>query len=145
MTGSKATRFAIGAAAIVAVVAGCLAAGAAAGVLDIPLFGKNNQNEQEAQALTGGDLRRGRTAIRTYGCGACHTIPGVAEARGLVGPPLTDLANRVYIAGVRTNTPDNLIDWIQEPRRVDRQTAMPNLGVGEQDARDIAAYLYTLK
>ncbi|HEY0526529.1 MAG TPA: c-type cytochrome [Stellaceae bacterium] len=145
MTGSKAAKFATGAAAIVVVVAGCLAAGAAAGVLDIPLFGKNNQDEQEAQGLTGGDVKRGRTAIRNYGCGTCHTIPGVAEARGLVGPPLDHLANRVYIAGVLTNTPENLIDWIQQPRRVDRQTAMPNVGVTEDDARDIAAYLYTLK
>jgi cytochrome c len=101
----------------------------------------------EAEALTGGDVEAGRAAVKTYGCDACHTIPGagVVDARGLVGPPLTQIANRIYIAGVLTNTPDNLIEWIQNPPGVDPRTAMPNLGVGEAAARDIAAYLYTLR
>ena len=99
----------------------------------------------EAEALTGGDVEAGRAAMKTYGCDACHTIPGVVDARGLVGPPLTQIANRIYIAGVLTNTPDNLIEWIQNPPGVDPRTAMPNLGVEETAARDIAAYLYTLK
>jgi putative membrane protein len=98
-----------------------------------------------SRALTGGDARRGEEQIRRFGCGACHVIPGVAGARGLVGPPLTGVANRVYIAGVLTNTPDNLVRWIMTPQGVDSLTAMPNLGVGERDARDIAAYLYTLR
>ena len=99
----------------------------------------------EAEALTGGDVEAGRAAMKTYGCDACHTIPGVVDARGLVGPPLTQIANRIYIAGVLTNTPDNLIEWIQNPPGVDPRTAMPNLGVEETAARDIAAYLYTLR
>jgi hypothetical protein len=42
---------------------------------------------------------------------AMHAIrsPGVVDARAVVGPPLTQVANRIYIAGVLTNTPDNLI------------------------------------
>jgi cytochrome c2 len=99
----------------------------------------------EAEALTGGDVEAGRAAVKTYGCDACHTIPGVVDARGLVGPPLTQIANRIYIGGVLTNTPDNLIKWIQNPPDVDPRTAMPNLGVHETEARDIAAYLYTLR
>jgi cytochrome c2 len=99
----------------------------------------------EAEALTGGDVDAGRVAVKTYGCDACHTIPGVVDARGLVGPPLTQIANRIYIAGVLTNTPDNLIGWIQNPPGVDPRTAMPNLGVDRTAARDIAAYLYTLR
>ena len=99
----------------------------------------------EAEALTGGDVEAGRVAMKTYGCDVCHTIPGVVDARGLVGPPLTQIANRIYIAGVLTNTPDNLIEWIQNPPGVDPRTAMPNLGVDQTTARDIAAYLYTLK
>jgi cytochrome c2 len=139
MSGATARRLAAGAALLIA------ASGTATAFDFSSLFSSPSKDEQEAQALTGGDVRRGRTAIRNYGCGTCHTIPGIAEARGLVGPPLTSLANRVYIAGVLTNTPDNLMDWIQRPRRADRQTAMPNVGVTEEDARDIAAYLYTLK
>ena len=99
----------------------------------------------EAEALTGGDADAGRAAVKTYGCDACHTIPGVVDARGLVGPPLTQIANRIYIAGVLTNTPDNLIEWIQNPPGVDPRTAMPNLGVDQTAARNIAAYLYTLR
>ena len=99
----------------------------------------------EAEALTGGGVEAGRAAVKTYGCDAWHTIPGVVDARGLVGPPLTQIANRIYIAGVLTNTPDNLIEWIQNPPGVDPRTAMPNLGVDGAAARDIAAYLYTLR
>lgn len=99
----------------------------------------------EAEALTGGDVEAGRLAMRKYGCNTCHTIPGVFDARGLVGPPLTQIANRIYIAGVLANTPDNLIRWIQNPPGIDPRTAMPNVGVDETNARDIAAFLYTLK
>ncbi len=101
--------------------------------------------ERSAHAATGGYPSRGREKIRKYGCASCHTIPGIPEADSLVGPPLTKIASRTYVAGVLTNTPDNMIRWIQNPPGVDPLTAMPNLGVTEEDARDIAAYLYTLK
>jgi cytochrome c len=99
---------------------------------------------REAAYLTHGDPERGRLAIRAYGCATCHTVPGVPGADALVGPPLTSFAERSYVAGVLTNTPDNLVRWIRHPRQVDSLTAMPDMGVGERDARDIAAYLYTL-
>jgi cytochrome c1 len=38
-----------------------------------------------------------------------------------------------------------MMQWIENPPAVDPKTVMPNLGVTEQDARDIAGYLYTLK
>ena len=88
---------------------------------------------------------RGRVAIRRYGCGSCHDIPGVVGADGMVGPPLATIAKRVYIAGVLPNEPDNLVKWIENPQGVDPKTAMPNMGVTTRDARDIAAYLYTLR
>jgi cytochrome c1 len=62
-----------------------------------------------------------------------------------VGPNLQGIASRAYIAGVLPNTPDNMVRWIQNPQAVDEKTAMPNVGVSSRDARDIAAYLYTLK
>jgi cytochrome c len=101
--------------------------------------------ERKAQAMTGGSPQRGKAAIGRYGCGTCHTIPGVEGASALVGPNLEQVASRMYVAGVLPNTPDNMIRWIQHPRDVDPLTAMPNLGVTDQDARDIAGYLYTLK
>ena len=97
-----------------------------------------------AAALTGGDARAGREKARTYGCGACHTIPGVPGANSLVGPPLVGIGGRMYIAGVTTNTPQHLVAWIVDPLSIDSGTAMPNVGDTDRDARDIAAYLYSL-
>jgi cytochrome c1 len=107
----------------------------------------NNERElaRRATALTGGDPYDGKEALLRYGCGACHTIPGVQRANGLVGPPLAGIARRVYVAGVLYNTPDNLMLWIRNPPGVDPLTAMPDTGVTEGDARDIAAFLYTLR
>lgn len=98
-----------------------------------------------ANQMTGGDADRGRELIRSYGCGTCHTIPGVTGASGLVGPPLGGIASRAYIGGVLPNAPDNMLRWLQNPRAVDPLTAMPNVGLTPSDARHIAAYLYTLR
>ena len=88
---------------------------------------------------------RGADLITRYGCGSCHTIPGVNRADGLVGPPLTRFGARSYIAGQLPNNADNLQHWISDPQAVEPGTAMPNLGVTAIDAQDIAAYLYTLE
>jgi cytochrome c len=98
-----------------------------------------------ANQITGGDAERGRELIRSYGCGTCHSIPGVTGATGLVGPPLGGIASRSYIGGVLPNAPDNMLRWLQDPRAVDSLTAMPNVGLTPSDARHIAAYLYTLR
>lgn len=87
---------------------------------------------------------RGAALIAQYGCGSCHTVPGVKGADGLVGPPLTRFGSRSYIAGELPNNADNLRHWISDPQSVEPGTAMPNLGVKPIDAQDIAAYLYTL-
>ena len=97
-----------------------------------------------AERLTGGNARRGALAIRHHGCGTCHTIGGIPGAEGLVGPALDGLAARSFIAGVLPNSGENLVRWIQDPRAIAPKTAMPDLGVSEADARDIAAYIYTL-
>jgi cytochrome c1 len=103
------------------------------------------QVRESAVAMTGGDPDRGHDAIGRYGCSSCHTIPGVRGAVGLVGPPLTQMGSRMYIGGVMKNTPENMIRWLQDPPAIDGKTAMPNLHLGESDARDIACYLYTLR
>lgn len=94
--------------------------------------------------VPGGDAARGKVAIETFGCGSCHTIPGVSTAKGTVGPPLYFWSRRTYIAGEVPNTPDFLIRWIEVPQAIEPGTAMPNLGVPEGQARDIAAYLYSI-
>ena len=97
----------------------------------------------EHEPLTGGNAEQGRQLIQQYGCGSCHRIPGVPGANGNVGPPLENLAHRVYVAGRLANTPENVIKWIRDPRGVDPQTVMPAVGLDEAAARDVAAYLYT--
>ncbi|SCL32845.1 Cytochrome c2 [Micromonospora rhizosphaerae] len=91
-----------------------------------------------------GNPERGAELIQQYGCGSCHTIPGINRANGLVGPPLTRFGARSYIAGELPNNADNLRRWISNPQAVEPGTAMPALGVDPIDAQDIAAYLYTL-
>ncbi|MFN2557733.1 MAG: cytochrome c family protein [Nitriliruptorales bacterium] len=82
-----------------------------------------------------------QVAIDTYGCGSCHTIPGIRGADGLVGPPLTRFYERPYIAGQLPNTPEDLVRWIMHPQEVAPGTAMPDLDVTEEDARAIADFL----
>ena len=97
-----------------------------------------------AEQLTGGDSKAGRLLMTRYGCSSCHEISGVPAARGMVGPSLTGVAERSLLAGKLPNTPANMIRWIREPQSISPGSGMPNLGASETDARDMAAYLYTL-
>jgi cytochrome c len=110
------------------------------------LVGCPREDEKQAAAkLTGGDPAAGKVVIQKHGCGACHAIPGVPGANGTVGPALSGLAQRTYLAGRLPNSPDNLMRWVRHPQEVEQGNAMPELGVSEEDARHIAAYLYTLR
>lgn len=94
---------------------------------------------------TGGNANQGQKLIVEYRCGSCHTIPGIDHANGVFGPPLNELARRSYIAGNFPNTPDTLIHWVMNPKAMKPKTAMPHLGLSEPQARDVAAYLETLR
>jgi len=88
---------------------------------------------------------RGRDHMEYYGCGSCHTIPGIPGARATVGPPLDRMGVRTYIAGTLPNSPQDLARWIQHPQKVRPGTAMPELGVTSSDAEEIAQYLDDLR
>lgn len=103
-----------------------------------------SRSRPPARQVPGGDPDRGRLALATYGCGGCHAIPGVAGAESYVAPPLDRYSRRAFVAGVLSNNAENLARWIQEPLDINPDTAMPDLGVTPEDARDMAAYLYTL-
>jgi cytochrome c len=94
--------------------------------------------------VEGGDAGRGRRLIVEFGCAHCHTVPGVRQANGNVGPPLTRFADRTFVAGMLRNEPGNLLRWLRQPQSVVPGNAMPDTGLSDQQARDIAAYLYTL-
>jgi cytochrome c len=98
---------------------------------------------QTRVAIRGAKASRAPSEIAAYGCGSCHTIAGVAGANADIGPQLHDLAAHRYIAGRLPNTAPNLIRWIRGPQQVDPGNVMPDLGVSDQAARDIAAYLYS--
>lgn len=61
------------------------------------------------------------------------------------GPPLSNWSERRYIAGTLTNTPEHLRLWLRHPQSVKPGDGMPDLGLSENDAGDIAAYLRTLR
>ena len=89
-------------------------------------------------------IERGKVALTQFACRACHMIPGITGSEVFVGPPLDKLAQRRYLAGRLANTEAHLQQWIRDPQAVKPHTAMPNLGVGADDARDMAAYLLSL-
>ena len=101
--------------------------------------------EREARERTGGDPEQGLKTMGKYGCSSCHVIPGIAGSMGTKGPALKGVANRARIGADLPNTPENLINWLMNPLRYDRYTDMPNQGISEPEARNIAAYLLTLR
>jgi cytochrome c oxidase assembly factor CtaG/cytochrome c2 len=113
-------------------------------LLPLVLGGCRDDAQSSETNFGGGSPARGATLIGKFGCGACHTIPGINGADGLVGPPLDHMGKRVYVAGVLRNTPDNMMTWLRDPQSVVPNNAMPDVGLNERQARDIAAYLYTL-
>lgn len=111
-------------------------------LLTVGLSGCDHDEARSSWALSGAHAERGPALMKSYGCATCHTIPGMENARGQVGPPLAQFGRRAFIAGVLSNNPDNLVKWLRSPQSVIPGNAMPNTGLTEEDARDIAAYLY---
>jgi cytochrome c2 len=91
-----------------------------------------------------GDPARGHDLIAARSCGACHAIPHVVGASGVIGPPLGGIGRRSIISGGLSNTPANLARWVRDPEGIEPNSAMPNLALDEDQARDVAAYLEIL-
>lgn len=87
----------------------------------------------------------GKQLFVTRGCVACHRAPGVPEAQGTIGPNLAGLASRPKIAGTLDNTSDNMLKWLMNPPAMKPGTAMPSIGLGEEEARKLAAFMETLR
>jgi cytochrome c len=95
----------------------------------------------------GSPAAMGQQIIAAKPCVGCHTIPGIPAATGTIGPNLGGVASRSKIAGgvVPNNGPDDLKAWILNPPALKPGTAMPNLGLTDDEATNIVAYLETLK
>ena len=102
-------------------------------------------NEDAPLRVAGGDPAQGRQLMAQYQCTACHAIPKVPGAAGNLGPPLDDFGRRSYIAGGIPNTPQALVGWLDNPQALKPGTPMPDLGVSPDEARHMAAYLFTLR
>lgn len=96
-------------------------------------------------SVEGGDAKRGQALLARYQCGSCHVIPEVPSAAGRSAPTLAAFGQRSYIAGQAPNLPHNLVRWLQDPPALVPGARMPDMGVTEADARDMAAYLLTLR
>lgn len=94
-------------------------------------------------AFAGGDFRRGKQVVETVGCLACHAVgenTKVREARGTsydIAPELTRVGSKV--------SPDWAYDWVRNPRHYNPATKMPSLRLTDGEAKDVVAYLMTLK
>jgi cytochrome c1 len=98
-----------------------------------------------ARRVPDAEPERGRAVVAAIGCGACHDIPGVSGANGIVGPSLDGFGRRALIAGVVANEPATLARWVSDAPSIAPRTAMPALPIDETAARDVAAFLYTLR
>lgn len=100
---------------------------------------------QERRPMPAADAGRGRDVIVRVGCGSCHEIPGVDWPRGRVGPSLEGFASRPLIAGSLENAPDLLAAYVRNAPAFTARSGMPPMPLTDQEARDVAAYLYTLE
>ena len=116
-------------------------------VLLVLLIGSTScEPEPASERVRRADPNRGRELAAAAGCNACHLVPGLDAVRGAdqIGPPLAGFARRASIAGMLPNTPDELLNWLRAPQSLKPGDAMPDLGLSDADARDIAAYLYVV-
>ena len=111
----------------------------------LALAGSEALAQESVAPQASGSPARGAALIAAKGCGACHAIPGIAGANGLVGPPLTLMGRRTFVAGLLQNTPQNLAAWVLEPQRFVPGNAMPSTGLTPSEALDVAAYLETIR
>jgi len=101
--------------------------------------------KESPHRVEGGDAAIGKQLVTQYQCGACHTIPEVPGGGGETAPTLEGFGKLSYIAGRIPNQPDRLTAWLRDPPALKPGTPMPAMGLTEQEARHMAAFLYTLR
>lgn len=107
---------------------------------------QQKQPAAAAETLTG-DVGAGYAAFTNpqNACIACHQVDGTAAA-GQVGPNLTHVASRAYLAGgILANTPANLSKWLHDPQGVKPGSKMVIRRLDEPTVTALVAYLNSLK
>lgn len=101
--------------------------------------------QTDTRHVRGGDAETGKRLITQYQCSSCHVIPEVQGPNGESGPSLEHVGRLSYIAGGIPNQPARMVAWLRDPPALKPGTRMPAMGLSEQEARHMAAYLYTLR
>jgi cytochrome c oxidase subunit 2 len=105
------------------------------------LLGQRDPAPEPSSEVT----KHGRDVFLSGTCIMCHTIRGT-NAGSRVGPDLTHLASRSYIAaGTLPNNPGSLGGWISDPQSIKPGVRMPPNPLKSEDLQALVAYLQTLK
>ena len=100
--------------------------------------------QQAAPAEAAGTAAAGKAVFAGHACVGCHTIKGVSA--GTLGPDLTHFGSRTMLAaGMWPNTAENVAEWVKDPQRLKPGVKMPALGLSDEQAKSVAAYLMSLK
>jgi cytochrome c len=116
----------------------------AIGILLLVIASACSGDEPQAIEVEGGDPDIGQELVIAYECTSCHYIPGFQESSGHDAPGLQLWPNRAFVAGAAPNRPENVISFLMDPEGIQPGSAMPNLGISEEEARHITAYLFTI-
>ena len=107
-------------------------------------FEQWEQDQRKTAASTALNTSAGQKIFMDQ-CGACHTVRGTAAA-GDHAPDLTHLGSRSMIgAGLMTNTPEHLSDWIAHAQELKPGSRMPDIALPADQAAALSTYLATLK
>ena len=96
----------------------------------------------QRQMVPTADPDNGRRVIQRLGCGACHRIDGIGWPQGVLAPRISAMQDRGLIAGRLPNNPETLARFVRDAPSLVPGTPMPAMPMSEQEARDVAAYLY---
>jgi len=104
------------------------------------------QRAQPAAPAPGSLAERGREDFARGACIACHTIAGLPQARGIVGPNLTHVGSRTTIAGALfPNTTEYLRRWIDDAPSLKPGALMPAIVLPDDELSALVAYLQSLR
>ena len=95
--------------------------------------------------LSDASVANGLQLVVDKGCAACHTFPDVKWPRGGLGPALEGFGRQGLIAGRLPNQPGMLMQFVRRAPALVPGTAMPAIWMTDEEARDVTAYLLTLK
>lgn len=116
-----------------------------AGLAALALLAGCKEPPQNRRTPDSAAQQRGLALIKAKGCGACHEIPGVSWPRSRLGPSLGDFGDIGLIAGELPNSPATLAAFIRNAPAMKPGSPMPPMPLNEDEAADIAAYLYGLR